>query len=256
MTRLPHAGPLTDPWLQRFRPRDDAALRLVCFPHAGGSASFYHPLSAALPEQVEVVAVQYPGRQERRHEQPLDTIADLADEAFRALRHWADRPLALFGHSMGAVIAFEVARRLEQHLDVSPAMLYASGRRAPSRVRHTTVHLRSDDGIITELRRLSGTDTTLLADPEVVRMIMPAVRGDYTAIERYRAQGDASVRCPITVLTGRDDPQTTADEAAAWRGHTTADTTVTTFPGGHFFIMSHQDAVLAELRSSLTRLIC
>ena len=134
----------SDLWLRRFHPAADAPVRLVCFPHAGGSASFYFPGSAALADGCDVSALQYPGRQDRRHEPNVDDIGVLADRIAPVLEPLFDRPVVFFGHSMGAVLAFEVARRLEAR-GHEPALLFASGRRAPSTVREENVHQRDDD---------------------------------------------------------------------------------------------------------------
>ncbi|MEN3357462.1 MAG: hypothetical protein V7637_1444 [Mycobacteriales bacterium] len=226
----------SETWIRRLQRTTGGEISLVCLPHAGGSASFYFPLAAAMPPQIEVLAVQYPGRQDRRAEKPIGSIVELADRLAEALRPMTGRRLALFGHSMGAVVAYETARRLERGGATGPEMLFASGRRAPSRHRADTVHLRDDDGIVAEIGRLNGTDPRLLADPEVREMILPAVRGDYRAIETYRHPPGATVRSPITVLVGDADPHTTLEEASAWAGHTTGGCSVRVFPGGHFFI--------------------
>jgi surfactin synthase thioesterase subunit len=227
----------------------DAEISLVCFPHAGGSASFYFPLAAAMPAPIEVFAVQYPGRQDRRTDEPIEDIPELADRIYEALQPLAERRLALFGHSMGAILAYEVARRLERNPATRLDMLFASGRRAPSRRREETVHLRDDDGIIAEIGRLNGTDPRLLADPELRSMILPAVRSDYRAIENYRDISGAPVRCPITVLVGAADPHTTLAEAGAWAEHTTGGCAVQVFPGGHFFLT----AAVPELAGAVSR---
>src|SRR4051794_9909349 len=135
-------------WLRRFHPAPQAAARLVCLPHAGGSASYYHPLSAALSPAVEAVAVQYPGRQDRRSEPLVDDLLVLADRLADAL---ADEPgpLALFGHSMGAVLAFEVARRLERE-GREIAALFVSGRRAPTAHRDEWLHRVGDAELLDE----------------------------------------------------------------------------------------------------------
>ncbi|WP_455353245.1 thioesterase II family protein [Streptomyces sp. SYSU K217416] len=224
-------------WLRRFHASDRAAVRLVCLPHAGGAAGFYFPFSRALSPAVEVLAVQYPGRQDRRSEPALDDIAELIDGIMEALTPLLDeRPLALFGHSMGAVVAYETARRLEHELQAPPAVLFASGRRAPSRHRDEYAHLKDDEGLVDELRTLDGTDAEVLDDLDVLRMVLPAVRVDYRAIETYRHRPAPEPSCPVAVLLGEDDPKVTHDEAAAWRHHTTGTCTLDTFPGGHFFV--------------------
>lgn len=236
-----------DRWIRRYHRGADEAVRLVCFPHAGGSASFYHPFSAALSPTFEVLALQYPGRQDRRRERPADSIHDLAEGITAALIPWTDRPLALFGHSMGAVLAFEVARRLEEAADAKLVTVFASGRRAPSRLRDEDVHLRDDDGVLAELKRMNGTDGRLLDDDELLRMVLPAVRADYRAIETYRVTEHAALRCPVVVLVGDDDPQVTPDEARAWRDHATGDFELYAFPGGHFYLADRIAEVVATI---------
>ena len=246
-------APSADPalWLRRFHPAAPGAPTLVCFAHAGGSASWFFPVSAQLSPELDVVAVQYPGRQDRRTEPQLDSIAAIADAALPALLPLADGPLALFGHSMGAVVAYEVALRLERAGAPPPAALLVSGRRAPSRVRVTTVHERDDDGVVAELRALSGTESDLLSDPETRQMILPAVRADYRAIETYRCAPGGTVRCPVVALVGDADPQVTPDEARDWARHSTGPFDLRVFPGGHFYLLEHAAAVLAAIRGSV-----
>ena len=233
-------------WCRRFHPSPAATRRLVCFPHAGGSASFYLPVSAALSPRVDVLAVQYPGRQDRRAEQGIEDIHVLADQTFEALRPWADTPLTFFGHRMGAVVAFEVARRFER-IGLAPVHLFASGRRAPSRYRDENVHLRGDDGLIAEVKAMSGTDARVLGDEEMLRMVLPALRSDYTAVECYRSEPGASVACPVTALVGDSDPKTSLDEARDWQEHTTGAYDLKVFRGGHFYLNTRAAEVIALL---------
>ncbi|MFH8371218.1 thioesterase II family protein [Streptomyces sp. NPDC018031] len=231
-------------WIRRFHPVDDAEVRVVCLPHAGGSAPFFFPFSAELAaRKLDALSVQYPGRQDRRDEPAVDHLPDLVDRVFAVLRGWTDRPLVLMGHSMGAVIAFEVARRLEEAGDGVPLGLIVSGRRAPSRFREETVHLRDDRGFLDEIRSLSGTSSSLLDDEEMVRMILPALRADYKAIETHVPGPEPLLRCPVGVITGESDPRVTLDEASAWREHTTGAFHFRTFPGGHFYLNDHQAGV-------------
>lgn len=232
-------------WCRRFHPAKNPAARLVCLPHAGGSAPFYLPVAAALSPDVDVVAVQYPGRQDRRTEQPVDDLAVLADRIYDVLRRQPELPLTFLGHSMGAVLGFELARRLEAD-GREPVRLFASGRRAPSTYREENTH-RSDETILAEVRRLSGTASALLGDEEMMRAALPALRADYKAVETYRCEPGATVDCPITVLTGDSDPKTTLDEAKAWEQHTTGSLDLRVFTGGHFFISERSKEVLQVL---------
>jgi surfactin synthase thioesterase subunit len=174
----------------------------------------------------------------------------LADCVAGVLRRQPELPLTIFGHSMGAILGFEVVRRLEAD-GYEPAHLFASGRRAPSCVRDENVHLRDDDGILAELRTLNGTASAVLNDDEMMRAVLPSLRADYTANETYRSSPGATVRCPVTTLTGGSDPKTTMDEARAWAGHTTGPFDLRVFPGGHFFLTDHTAEINRMLAAAL-----
>lgn len=238
-------------WVSVFTPAPQGAVRLVCLPHAGGSASFYFPVSRALAPEVEVLAVQYPARQTRRLEPGIDNIPDFADQIFAVLRGLNDKPLAFFGHSMGAVLAYEVALRMQRAGLPSPVRLFASGRRAPSRYRDERVHEGTDAEIVAELRKLGGPNPAILADPEMLEIILPAVRSDYTAIERYRHEPGHKLDCPVTALVGDNDPRVTIDEARAWAEHTTGPFDLEIFPGDHFYLIDHGPRVIDLITKKL-----
>ncbi|MCX6406063.1 MAG: alpha/beta fold hydrolase [Propionibacteriales bacterium] len=239
-------GGLDDLW---FRPlnaaRQDAPL-LVVLPHAGGSASYYRPLGALLPE-VEVWAVQYPGRQDRYGEEQLPSIDRLADEvAARLSSQAAERSLALFGHSMGAVVAFEVTRRLEG-LGVAVAHLVVSGRGAPDWTPPPGGPT-DDDALVTELLRLSGTHAAVLDDPDLLALVLPAVRADYAIVREYRASADARVATSLTVLHARDDPLVPAEALDGWRDASSGPVSFLAFLGGHFYLVERAAEVADVLR--------
>jgi surfactin synthase thioesterase subunit len=154
---------------------------------------------------------------------------------------------------MGASIGFEVVRRLERDGAVgpSPVRLVASARRAPSLPTGTAVHQRDDDGIIAELRRLSGTGATLLADSELLRSLIPAIRADYKAIETYTCPAGVTIGCPVTVFLGDADPMTSPEQAAAWQAHTDGGFESRVFPGGHFYLDGWNAGIVSEIRGCL-----
>jgi surfactin synthase thioesterase subunit len=241
-------------WIRTFHPAPGSDKTLVCFPHAGGAATFYFPLSMRLRPHAEVLVLQYPGRHERLAEPPIEDIETLADQVFMVLRPRIHDSLAFFGHSMGAIVAFEVARRMERAIGTSPAVLIASGRRAPSCRRVESTYLRDDAGIIEEMMNLSGTHASVLAEEELVRMILPAIRADYRAIQTYEYKPGLGpdLRCPITALVGDSDPQVTQDEARSWSKHTTAGFDLHVFDGGgHFYLNTRWDEVVARVRDVL-----
>ncbi|MDH2430752.1 alpha/beta fold hydrolase [Sphaerisporangium sp. TRM90804] len=241
-------------WARRFHPSPQAPVRLVCFPHAGGAASYFHPLSAALAPDAEVLAIQYPGRQDRRRETCVDTIPELADRVFGALDGRVKPPFVFFGHSMGAVVAFEVALRFARAGGPAPSRLVVSGRRAPSS-RQRRVDLGTDAAVVAELRRLGGTPEMFLRDPELLASIVQVTRVDYRALDDYAAPPDAVLDgVPVTALVGDSDPVTAVDDVPAWGRHTSGPFELHVFPGGHFFIESRKAEVTAILSKAVKAL--
>ncbi|WP_019925020.1 thioesterase II family protein [Nocardia sp. BMG111209] len=243
---------ISAPWLRRLPPGDGSApARLICFPHAGGAATAFLPLARLLAPRVDVVGVQNPGRQERYAEPRLESIEALADGVLPSVRAAIDRPTVLFGHSMGAVQAFEVVRRLERE-GSSVAALFVSSRRAAGHWRAETVHRRPDAGLVSELRLLGGTDGRIFEDEELARMYLPVVRSDYTAVETYRCEPGVRVGCPIVAVTGDRDPRVPVTEVREWAGHTAAEFRAHVFTGGHFYLTDHAAAVAALAEEVLT----
>jgi surfactin synthase thioesterase subunit len=225
----------------------------VCFPHAGGSASYYYALSELLAPAVEICALQYPGRQDRRSQPGIEKLSELADQASAAIAGLDDRPLALFGHSMGSTLAFEVALRLQER-GRCPVTLFASGYPAPSRLRGGNVHRRDDAGVVAELRLLAGTDPAWLEDPDLLAAFLPPIRSDYTAIETHPRDPGSTVECPITMFVGDNDPHTTLAEARAWQEHTSEPFDLQIYSGGHFFLDDHWQQVADAISAGVDRL--
>ncbi|MET9356777.1 alpha/beta fold hydrolase [Streptomyces sp. NPDC006617] len=245
----------TDAWIRRFHPWHNPRWRLACFAHAGGAASTYHRLSARLGPSVEVLSLQYPGRHDRRAEPFLTDVRSMADQAHRALLSCTgpqQPPLALFGHSMGATVAFEVALRMEAE-GLSVTHLFVSGRRAPSTYRDERVRLRDDNGLVDEIIELGGTQPEVLADEALRQMILPVVRNDYTAIETYRWLPGADLRrTPVTAMVGDNDSKATLDEVRTWADHTRAAFALRVFEdSGHFYLDDREDEVVDLVTGTL-----
>jgi surfactin synthase thioesterase subunit len=242
--------PVENLWIQRFL--EPGATRLLCLPHAGGSAGYFFPLARALGPDVEVLAVQYPGRQNRRHEPFATDVAELVRGVRAALPETGAGSSALFGHSMGAVVAFELARARERCGEKPVRHLFVSGRRGPSCVRDGAVHALPDRDLIEVVAGNGGTSRILLDDPELRTLFLPVIRSDYRLIESYHFRPGPPLTCPITVLCGDADPAVTDEEAAAWQQHTTGRFDLRVFTGGHFFLENHRPEIAALLRSELT----
>jgi pyochelin biosynthetic protein PchC len=232
-------------WLRCLKPMSDPALRLVCFPHAGGAANFFRPWAGRLPYGVELHAVQYPGRQDRIRDEFAQHIDELVDPVAAALESALPRPLALFGHSMGAAVAYEVARRLESRGSGPLAGLVVSGRPAPHRQRHDDVHIGGDEALIADVRRLGGAGS--FDDPDLLALALPVLRADYHLIETYTPEPGAVLETPITACIGDTDPEVDPAEAQAWSGCTTGPFGLRTFTGDHFYLVPKERQLVEEV---------
>ncbi|MEU1213306.1 thioesterase II family protein [Streptomyces sp. NPDC005791] len=236
--------------LRIFSRRPHARSRLICFPHAGGAAGGSRSWSLDAPWDVEVCAVQYPGRGDRFQEPAATDMESLLDDLVPALTEGrTDGELAsavFFGHSMGAAVAYEAARRLAV-TGHAPAALVVSGQPAPARTRGGALSLATDAELLADLRRLGGTAGDVLDNKALLEALLPAIRSDYRLIETYRPLPGGPLGIPVTVLYAEDDPEVTADEAAAWAGVTTGPHALEAFTGGHFYLETGRATVLPRV---------
>ncbi|RRY43064.1 thioesterase [Pseudomonas aeruginosa] len=232
-------------WVRPFRLTPMPRLRLACFPHAGGSASFFRSWSERLPPDIDLLALQYPGREDRFNEAPTTRLEDLADGAALALRDFADAPLALFGHSLGAALAYETALRLES-AGAPLRHLFVSAHPAPHRQRGGALH-RGDEAVLLEDVRRQGGASELLEDADLRALFLPILRADYQAIETYRRAQPIALACARAVLLGAHDAEVSAAEAQAWSDASRTPARLRRFPGGHFYLSERRDAVIEHL---------
>ena len=220
--------------------------RLYIFPHAGGSPSFYVPFSKAFSPGMKRIAVQYPGMQ--NGQTTIPGIESLAEKLYRILIKAPAGPVAFFGHSMGALVAFEVARRFESAGNPIQA-LFVSACAAPGRMKSEYFRELSDDDLLKFLVTISGTDPRVLDNTELVDIILPALRGYYNAIAGYICPDEATVSCPIYAFVATDDGLATDESMAGWSSHTTADFALRIFPGNHFYLAEHIPDLVAEVET-------
>jgi surfactin synthase thioesterase subunit len=245
-------------WLQRWRETQRPRLRLFCLPYAGGSAAMFRPWAQALGSEIDVVGIQLPGRGSRRHEPSItnfDLLAALVTEAVESTAG-ATR-FAFFGHSMGALLSFEVARKMQSRGTRLPECLFVSGRAAP----HLTPErprrqLMDDADFIDELRRLEGTPPEILNDPELLSFLMPTIRSDFQLLASWRFKHSPPLNAPLFALTGRNDSHVDIQAAAAWNKWTCCNFELITYPGGHFFLHKQEDRLLRDIGDRLTNVLC
>jgi pyochelin biosynthetic protein PchC len=227
-------------WLRTFRRVARPRCRLVCAPHAGGTAQAYRTWPAGLPADVEVHGVQYPGRQDRLSDPAPHSMDDLIGPIADALEPFLGEPLALFGHSMGAVVAYEVTLELEHRHGQVIDLLAVSGSRAPHERENHDRHALDDAGLIEELRRLNADFADLLDSPELLELVLPSIRADFGVVAGYLRTPPVPVRAPLLVLGGSEDPDVSPEELSRWRACAGGAFGTRVLPGGHFYLDDEQ----------------
>lgn len=239
-------------WVTYTRPPANARLVVFCFPNAGSGVNNLRTWSNALPPDVTLGLVQLPGRESRFSEPPYVRIGDLVNALLDNLRSELTGTFAFFGHSMGAIIAYELARALSEQNRPTPKALLVSGRRAPQcPSRFPDMHGLPDTELVERMRELGGTPEDVLSSAELMEILLPVMRADVELTETYSYAPGALLDCPVTAYGGLQDQFVNDEELAAWREQTTGPFQSRRFPGGHFFIHDSRDEFLKGLASDL-----
>ncbi|MER5950467.1 alpha/beta fold hydrolase [Streptomyces sp. NPDC001904] len=229
--------------------RPQAETRLFCFPYAGGGVSAFRDWGASLPDDIEPWAIQLPGREDRLGTPPLDRMGDVLNALVPAIIPYLDRPFAFFGHSMGALVAWNLSCSLQRMEAGSPRRLFVSGCAAPQ-VRAEVVpqyHEAPDDELIERLRAWRATPEVVLTDPELMNLLLPVIRADLAVVETYRFRGAPALNCPVSAFGGTEDDPAGNASLPRWGELTGADFDLRMFDGDHFFLHSARAAVLGEI---------
>ena len=241
-------------WIRKIRAKDEK-IRMFCFPYAGGSPHIFYEWRDLLPNDVGLYAIQLPGRGRRLHDRHIDRMEPVVEAISGALEPFYDLPFVFFGHSMGALIAFETARALRRSGTHLPARLFASGFQAPHvENRNVPIHELSDEVFMEKLKNLDGTPVEVLQNREMLALILPTLRADFTLVDTYKYRPEPPLNCPISAFCGVQDNHFDSESIAHWRMQTSNDFTLHKLPGGHFFIHSAQSDLLQLIVRELEQL--
>lgn len=245
----------TSPWFPYSKFSSSARVRLFCIPYAGGSATVYRPLMDRMPSDIEVCPVELPGRATRIREQPFLHSSLLAIALAQAMRPFLDRPYAIFGYSLGALMAAEVARQFRREQRPLPMHLFVAARHAthwPS--PHPIRYQRTDAELVQELRDMGGTPREVLESQDLLGFLLPFLRADFTVDDTYEYKPEPPLPCPLTAFGGLEDRGVSRDSLEAWRMHTNGTCRVYLYPGGHFFINQVWPEITNVLQTALQTL--
>jgi medium-chain acyl-[acyl-carrier-protein] hydrolase len=245
-----------DSWLFRPRRNAQASLRLFCCPYAGGSTQIFHAWPHSLPPTIEVCPIELPGRGTRLQEPPFTRLLPLVQVIAQELLPHLDKPFALFGHSMGALVSFELARQLRRQHSPEPIHLFVSGAGAPhTRNPDPPVHELPEAAFMAELSRLNGTPKAVLEHQDLMQLMLPVLRADFAVCETYAYSAEPPLDCPISVFAGWQDAEVSRDRLEAWRDQTTGGFSLRMLPGDHFFLHTAQPLLLRILSQELQHLV-
>ena len=248
---------MNTPWFSVPVPSAQARARLFCMPYAGSGASCYHAWSRAFAgDGIEVRSVQLPGRESRLRELPFTAMAPLVSALTDHVALLTDRPFGFFGHSMGALVAFEVARELQHRGVKGPDFLCASGAGAPQIPREDEpLHMLPDDEFVRQVsEKYQGIPPQVLQHTELLELILPALRADLSVIENYQFVEGDRLRCAISVFSGADDEHVTPEKIAPWEHLTSSHYACRIFPGDHFFLNDNRDELIRAVRGEFQQM--
>lgn len=245
-------------WFRILKTSPTVRQRIFCLPHAGGSASLYRKWADALPADTELIAVQYPGREERLNEPCIDNMAELVSALIQSLLrqpHLLHQPYILFGHSMGAAVAYELCVRLQQHNQRLPCQLVVSASEGPGCIKVTALHQAKEQALLEEIVRLNADLTYLMQMPELTELILPSLKSDYTLIETYGAAPPSrhTVRTSVTAMVGLQDEEITLADVKAWAQISDHGFRLCSYPGGHFYLNEHYPSMIKVLVEILAK---
>lgn len=239
-------------WLSIPRPNPGAKARLFCFPYSGAAAAIFYPWADVLPPSTEVCPVQLAGHGTRMSEPLASRLAPLVEAVAAGLAPYMDKPFAFFGHSMGALLSFELARHLRRQGQPGPIHFFASGHGAPQLPdRNPPLHQLPEPELLAKLRELNGTPEEILKHAELRQLLIPILRADFAVCETYVYRPELPLACPISAYGALGDDYVNREELQGWREQTSAAFSIRMFPGDHFYLNTARPYLLQALAREL-----
>ena len=239
-------------WIRRTEPNPDAKLRLFCLPYAGGGASLFRRWAEAVPPEIDILPIQLPGREDRFSEAPFNRMFPLVRALVESVYPWLDLPFAIFGHSLGALVGFELARYLRWSLNRTPEHLFVSACPAPQ-VSHqqSPIYALPEPDFIAGIRQFHTVPPAFLEEPDLLELFLPLLRADFAVYETYIYTPEAPLECPITAFCGGNDPNASLLEVGAWHSQSSISFIMRVFPGDHFFIHTSEKLLVDAIAEML-----
>lgn len=234
-----------------IRISDDSSIDLFCFPYAGSGASIFYSWANYLNPKINIYGFLAPGKEDRISEELIVDLNTLVQNAVEELKQIINKPFVLFGHSMGSVLAFEIAKTLESET-ITPELVILSGRPPPRfGLKMNPISHLGDKELIAELHKLEGTDTRILENDELMELLLPIIRADFRISEAYKSSASLKINSPMIAIGSEEDPWLNVAEFSEWKDYSNSTTKIHFFPGGHFYLREHIDLLTAFLNTEI-----
>lgn len=246
--------PTENPWIVQFDQKENAKINLICFHYAGGSASFFAKWNEFVGPNIQLIAVQLPGRRARLHEKPLRRISEIVSAFDQAVKPFLNKPFAVIGYSLGSVLAFEWIRLLQDRQGLAPIFFFPMACSAPQiSLGYPKIHQMVDKEFLEMMGQLFGAiPNSVLSDPDMIAAMLPGMKADIEVLETYRFQENRKLNVPILAIGGDMDPATTSAGLAAWQEHTEVRFEMREYQGDHFFVNGHEKEIVSFITSFLS----
>lgn len=243
--------------VQIWKSNPMCSVRLVCFPYAGGSSSIYSNWWKYLPSNIEVVAIQLPGRGTRISEKSLTSVKEIIDDLMESIISISDKPLVFFGHSMGGLVSFELARKLQEENHIIPKHLIVSAKQAPHIINanRDKIHKLPDADFINKIKEYEGTPNEMIDNEIFLSYFVPMLRADFAVSENHTLNSEVKFKNSITVMGANDDPFADIHRLSEWSRYTEKECDLHEYTGGHFYYVGKENKFLSDINKVIRKYV-